>query len=349
MTRFHAARFVWMAVLAAAAGLPAAAAVAAPAAEAATTYTVTDMGSLGLAESDGYGINATGQVTGLSYLSTTYTYSCGYPVRTCTAHPFHAFLYSNGQMTDLGPLGGHTSLGNAINLSDQVAGWADTSSGVVNATLWTGGKSLDVGALAPLAGSSSVAYGVNDSGQVVGAWGTNASSRPFLYSNGTVTALPEPSDFTTSGCEARGIDNNGQIAGICADANGNGHLVLWSNGTVTDLGSVGSIDGVEDIESMSMSSNGQIAGWAATGTAFVYSNGRITSPSNFWPNAINASGVMVGTSSIDSGGTVHDLNSLIPAGSGDQISYATAINDNGQIVANGSDAATGQAALLLTP
>jgi probable HAF family extracellular repeat protein len=41
-----------------------------------------------------------------------------------------------------------------------------------------------VGALAPLAGSSSVAYGMNDSGQVVGAWGTNASSRPFLYSNG---------------------------------------------------------------------------------------------------------------------------------------------------------------------
>jgi hypothetical protein len=30
-------------------------------------------------------------------------------------------------------------------------------------------------------------------------------------------------------------------------------------------------------------------------------------------------------------------------------SYATAINDNGQIVANGSDATTGQAALLLTP
>jgi probable HAF family extracellular repeat protein len=191
-----------------------------------------------------------------------------------------------------------------------VAGWADTSAGVSNATLWTRGKSSDLAALAPLAGSSSVAYGINDSGQVVGAWGTNASSRPFLYSNGMVTALPEPGDFTTSGCEARGIDNNGLIAGICADANGNGHLVLWNNGTVADLGSVGSIGGVEDIESMSMSSNGEIAGWAATGTAFVYSNGKITSPSNFWPSAIN---------------------------------------DNGQIVASGSDATNGEAALLLTP
>jgi hypothetical protein len=98
---------------------------------------------------------------------------------------------------------------------------------------------------------------------------------------------------------------------------------------------------------MSMSSNGQIAGWAATGTAFVDSNGTITNPSNFWPNAINDNGVMVGGHSIDSGGTVQDLNSLVPAG--DQISYATAINDSGQIVANGSDATAGQAALLLTP
>jgi probable HAF family extracellular repeat protein len=346
MTRFHASRIVWVGALAAAAGLPAAVAVA-PSAAAATTYKVTDLGSLGLGESFGYGVNATGQATGLSYLSTTYTYSCGYPVRTCTAHPYHAFSYSNGQMTDLGTLGGHLSQGNAINLSDQVAGWADTSTGVSNATVWTGGKSFDVGGLAPLAGSISVAYGISDSGQVVGAWGTNASSRPFLYSDGTITALPEPSDFTTSGCEARGIDDNGQIAGICADANGNGHLVQWSNGTVTDLGSVGSIGGVEDIESMSLSSNGQIAGWAASGTAFVYSNGKITDPSNFWPNAINANGVMVGASSIDSSGKVQDLNRLIPAG--DQVSNASAINDDGQIVASGSDAANGEAALLLTP
>jgi probable HAF family extracellular repeat protein len=282
-----------------------------------------------------------------SYLSATYKYSCGYPVTTCTAHPYHAFLYSNGNMTDLGTLGGHLSQGNAFNLSGQVTGWADTNKGVINATLWTGKKSFDVGGLAPIAGSYSIAYGINDSGQVVGSWGTNASSRPFLYSNGTITALPEPSDFTAAGCQARGISNTGQIGGICADANGNGHLVLWSNGTVTDLGSVSSIGGVENIENMSMSNNGQIAGWAATGTAFVYSGGTITNPSTFFPNAINDNGVMVGGSSIDSGGTVQDLNSLVPAG--DQISYATAINDTGQIVANGSDATTGQAALLLTP
>src|SRR5260370_19597365 len=115
-------------------------------------------------------------------------------------------------MAGLGTLGGHNSQGNAINLSDQVVGWADTNKGVINATLWTGKKSFDVGRLAPLAGSYSIAYGINDSGQVLRPWGTNASSQPFLYSNGTITALPEPSDFTTSGCPARGINNTRHIA-----------------------------------------------------------------------------------------------------------------------------------------
>ena len=40
----------------------------------------------------------------------------------------------------------------------------------------------------------------------------------------------------------------------------------------------------------------------------------------------------------------------IPAGSGFQIQSATGINDNGQIIANAKDTATGQThALLLTP
>jgi hypothetical protein len=46
---------------------------------------------------------------------------------------------------------------------------------------------------------------------------------------------------------------------------------------------------------------------------------------------------------------VHNLNSLIPAKSGYQISDAFAINDNGQIVALASDATTSFAAVLLTP
>jgi hypothetical protein len=54
---------------------------------------------------------------------------------------------------------------------------------------------------------------------------------------------------------------------------------------------------------------------------------------------------MVGGPWIDSGGTVQNLNTLIPAGSGYQVQDATTINNNGQIVAN----TTNNHALLLTP
>ena len=75
MTRFHTSRIVWMTVLAVAAALPVAAAAAAPAA-AATTYTITDLGSLGGGVTRGLAINASGQVTGDSVLSTLVQVPC---------------------------------------------------------------------------------------------------------------------------------------------------------------------------------------------------------------------------------------------------------------------------------
>jgi probable HAF family extracellular repeat protein len=72
--------------------------------------------------------------------------------------------------------------------------------------------------------------------------------------------------------------------------------------------------------------------------------------SNFSPAAVNDSGVIVGGQFVYSGGTLQNLNSLIPAGSGYQIQNVTGINDNGQIVVNAADTATGQThALLLNP
>ena len=96
-------------------------------------------------------------------------------------------------------------------------------------------------------------------------------------------------------------------------------------------------------QAIAINNNGQIAGSVDAGgtdEGFLYSNGAITNLGSFLPAAINDNGVMVGGDLIDAGGTVQNLNTLIPAGSGHQIQDATAINDNGQIVAD---------ALLLTP
>jgi len=57
--------------------------------------------------------------------------------------------------------------------------------------------------------------------------------------------------------------------------------------------------------------------------------------------------VMVGGDQIDTGGTVQNLNTLIPAGSGYQIQDATAINNNGQILASATGGSSG--AVLLNP
>ena len=49
----------------------------APAAAAKSAYTVTDLGNLGGGVSLGFGINASGEVVGRSYLDTVFFFTCG--------------------------------------------------------------------------------------------------------------------------------------------------------------------------------------------------------------------------------------------------------------------------------
>src|SRR5215471_4870526 len=243
MSQFRTPLLASITVLVLAAGAPAAAAATAAAT---TTYTITNLGSLGSGGTVGSAVNATGQVTGYSYLSTLVQDPAGCPPnypnpKKCVEHPWHAFLYSNGQMTDLGTVGGGDfSEGNAVNLSGQVAGASATNNGGSDAFLWNGKKMINLGQQAPLNGSDSDATGINDSGQVVGRYGTTGTpEHAFLYSNGTITGLPEPSFTGPNGCEADAINNTGQIAGTCGDSIGQAHLVLWRGGAVTDLGTLG--------------------------------------------------------------------------------------------------------------
>jgi probable HAF family extracellular repeat protein len=358
MTRFHTSRIVWVAALTVATGVPVAAVAAAPAAAATTAYTVTGLGSLGLGSGPA-GINATGEVTGSSTLTTLVpTPSCipyGNHKPVCTEHPYHGFVWSNGTMTDLGTLGsGNFSAGTAINSSGEVVGWTDTNADTgQEAAVWNGQKWTPLGLP-----QGSVAAGINDSGQVAGSVSNvTTGSQPFLDSNGTVTDLPEPGFVATSnlGCQANAINNNAQIAGTCSGASYNRKtgvttfrtdLVLWQNGTVTDLGTLSGVDN----GATAINNNGQIIGYeiAETGVinGFLYSNGTMTSLGSFKPAAINDNGVMVGGQYIDSGGTITNLNTLIPAGS-PTIQDANAINDNGQIAASTTGSTSG--AVLLNP
>ncbi len=305
---------------------------AAPAVAAASTYSVTDLGSLGYGVSDGLAINAVGQVTGYSYTSNAFQVSCPPHQyggsKKCFEHPYHAFLWSNGTMTDLGTLGGHFSRGNSINLSGEVVGTADTTSGS-DGFLWNGKKMIDLGAFYP--------SGINDSGQIAG----NCTSGPCVLSNGTFTQLPNPPGLN---CHAIAINNAGEVLGGCGDTSSYEHGVVWQNGTPTDLGTLGG----PQTGAAAINNLGQVVGWSQTSTdadrPFLWSNGTMTDLGvSFFPAAINDNGEIVGDSAIYTSGTLQDLNTLIPAGS-PQITYANAINNNGQIVAD-----AGSYALLLTP
>ena len=339
-----------------AAGLPGA---AAPAAAATTTYTITDLGSLGGGVTHGLAINAAGQVTGDSVLSQLVQVPCpvqkyGGP-KKCFAHPDHAFVWSNGTMNDLGSLGGLSSQGVAINGSGEVVGESATkSAGPYAPFLWDGHSMKALSA-------PTTVHGINDSGQIVGQCFDPVfiQTTACVVSNGTVTALPESNPsiecvyintIPPSIPAADAINNNGQILGNCFYS-ALGLAIVWTNDTPTVLPTLGGVAS----SGTAISGNGQVVGTSETAAGaedgFWWSNGTLTDlGSAFSPAAVNDSGVIVGGQFVYSNGTLQNLNSLIPAGSGYQIQTATGINDNGQIVANATDTATNQGhALLLTP
>src|SRR6266446_4939141 len=145
---------------------------------AAQTYTVTDLGTLGRnslgSYSDGECINVSGQVAGESSAASTQT-----------SDP--AFLYSNGQLINIGTLGGEYGNGRGINTAGDIAGYSTLANGSYRAFLYSGGQMINLGTLGA---DYSVAYDLNDSGQIVGDSDTVGNQQhAFLYSNGQMTDL----------------------------------------------------------------------------------------------------------------------------------------------------------------
>jgi probable HAF family extracellular repeat protein len=337
------------------------------AAAATTKYTITDLGSLGLGVSIGAGINASGQVTGGSYLATTVpAHGCPPRVKHCVTHPERPFLDNSTTMTDLGTLGGNFGVGFAINRSGAVAGYSTTASGNDEAFVEQNGQMTGLGSL--VAGGSSQAYAINDSGAVAGQSSvSNGGPHAFLDIGGKMTDLGllpgEGGIFMT----ASGINNSNQVVGSGDNAASDERAFLYSNGKMTDLGTLGG----PQAAAYAINNVGQIVGFAQTSSdathAFLYSNGKMTDLGAYnidtVAEAINDPGVIVGQTYgensdgstfnhafIYTAGHFQDLNSLIPAATGFELTDAPAINDNGQIVAKAYDTTTGQNhAVILNP
>ena len=301
-----------------------------PAKCSAASYSIVDLGVLeGTASSSAYGLNASGQVVGVSVEA---------------SGEAHAFLY-DGTLHGLGSLGGTWSVGYGINDAGQVVGVAATTDGNGRAFLYDG-TMHDLGTLG---GTSSEAHGINAAGQVTGAANISgdAESHAFLY-NATMHDLG-----TLGGTSSIGyaINAAGQVTGssvIGLPANDFRHAYLY-DGTMHDLGT---IDGPES-EGYGINATGQVAG--ASGEfndahAFFYDgtmHGLGTLGGAFsYAQGINNVGKVVGYSLTTDNNAEHafvydgingmvDLNSLIDPLSGWELNTAFGINDLGQICGDG--------------
>ncbi len=212
----------------------------------------------------------------------------------------------------------------------------------------------------------SIAHGINNSGLVVGeACNLIGNDTPpchaFLYNNGAMTDIgtlisPFGPYMFVSLINATGINNSGQVVGTAWTDVGGGcttyRAFLYSNGAMTDLGSLGSWSSLCPGYSSgsAINDNGQVVGESflnsITGDyydmrVFLYSNGSMVNIGalggiNIIATGINNSGQVVGYGDIPNFGGLRAFlysNGVMTVIANDStFSIANGINDSGQVV-----------------
>ena len=162
-----------------------------------------DIGTLGGPDAVMTTQNATGQITGQSWTSSTPNPATGIP----TLDPF---LWAGGHMRDLGTLGGTIGFANWLNDRGEVVGVSDLAADqTAHPFLWANGHMRDLGTLG---GDFGFANSVNERGFVVGgAQAADQNFHGFLWRNGKMHDLPPvggaPWAFANS------VNDHGQVAG----------------------------------------------------------------------------------------------------------------------------------------
>ncbi len=243
-------------------------------------------------------------------------------------------------IVDLGSLGtGDYSVATAVNNAGVVVGYSQVTPNVQHAFKWTAGTLIDLG-VEP-GGATSRANAINDAGQVAGA--ADRQNGGYAYpvrwsAAGVLQDLGGP--ITNRLGAAYGIDPLDRVVGGQRPANTEGppNAILYDQaGNPTALGnppdSLGFANGIN--------ARGQVVG----NPAFIWQAGTVTFLPGFpsgpggaeTANAINISGVVVGSASLASGAQIAtEWINRIPQSIGtvDSIQYsqANAINAAGQVV-----------------
>jgi len=256
---------------------------------------IRDLGTLGGAFGVAIDVSPSGRAVGVS---------------TSALGVNRAFLWDGGAMSDLGTLGGPIGRANRINARGEVVGFSSTAAGPIHATRWYQGSVTDLGTFG---GMFSLAAGINAGGDIVGAATyPDGLERAVLWTPGSMVDLGAlPPTYPHS--RAIRVNDLGEVVGWAATAPGVGeqivgltHAVLWDDGLVVDLGTLGGATS----RAYGINERAQVVGTARTGLGVEHAF--------LWQ-----------------GGVMTDLNDLLRPDSGWTLTIAFGIDQLGRIVGVG--------------